>query len=210
MSVGRLTPPVRQLGYIWIVGSATMGSVAALFLAYPPSVFPGQLSPVPPVAPLDGLPALAELGVLTLAAALVLVLVVLALRAPWTSWLPQDVRGRMLLVLLVAGVGSAAWLFAATVTLVARFGTPASLVLGYAGGGLPYALAAATLQRSWAVNLAAAGVSAVLVVAGFVLVAARSEYHPSLFSLYFQYVGYLLGGQVLGYSPGGPLALPVQ
>jgi hypothetical protein len=47
-------------------------------------------------------------------------------------------------------------------------------------------------------------VSAVLVAAGFLLVAARSEYQPSALSLYFQYIGYLFGGRT-GYPPGGPI-----
>ena len=194
-----------------------MGTVAAIFLALPPArqapplqpvlpVQPGSAGSIP-VAPLAALPALAELGVLTLVAALFAVLAVLAWRTPGTSWLPEDARGRTLWALLVGGLGTAAWLFAATVTFGAMFGTPVQLVFGYAGGGLPFALVAAVLQRSAAVNAAAIGASAVLVAIGFILVATRSEYEPNAFRLYFQYIGYLFGGRAIGYPPGGPIRL---
>lgn len=217
VSIRGLSPAVRQLGYAWIIGSVIMGTVATLFLAFPPTpqVSPGQsIFPLPgqpgasgaaPVAPLAGLPPLVRLGVVTLVITLFIGLAVLAWRTPGISWLPEDVRGRMLWVLLTGGAGIAAWLFAATVTFGAGFGRPAQLVLGYLGGGLPFALVAAMLQRSWRVNVAAGGVSAVLVVAGFLLVAG-SEYQPSALSLYFQYIGYLFGGRT-GYLPGGPVRL---
>jgi type VI protein secretion system component VasK len=51
--------------------------------------------------------------------------------------------------LLVGLLGLAAWFFAATVTFGANFPPALQLALGYVGGGLPFALVAALLQRSW-------------------------------------------------------------
>lgn len=90
--------------------------------------------------------------------------------------------------------GLAAWFFAATVTFGAAFTPDLQIVLGYVGGGLPFALIAAMLLRPLAVNLWAAGISLALVLAGFILVAARAPDQPDALRLYFQYILVLLGG----------------
>jgi hypothetical protein len=115
------------------------------------------------------------------------------------AWLtrPQSLlagtrRGRAAWVLLTGGLGLAAWFFAATVTFGAAFPAHLQLFLGYAGGGLPFALVAGALQRSWRVSLAASVLSFLLIVAGTLLVAMRTP-DTSVFTLYFRYLGYLLG-----------------
>jgi hypothetical protein len=102
-------------------------------------------------------------------------------------------RGRAIWVLLIGGLGLAGWFFAATVTFGAVFPPQLQLFLGYAGGGLPFALVAAALHRSWRVSLAASVLSLMLIVAGALLVAMRTPDAGSVFTLYFRYLGYLLG-----------------
>jgi hypothetical protein len=209
-----IPPAARQLGYAWIAGSVIMGTVAVIFLAFPPTPVATPLLPNYPVQsagtaliePLAGLPTPALVAVLALVAALFAVLAALAWRTSGISLLPASARGRIGWALLVGGLGLAAWIFAATVTFGAGFGTTAQLVLAYAGGGLPFALVAAILQRSWKVSVVALCLAAALVAAGFILVASRAE-HQSALSLYFSFIRYLFGSEPAltgGPIPGGP------
>jgi hypothetical protein len=203
--IRRVSPQTRQLGYARIIGSATLGTVALLVLRAKPvspvrplspsgsSVIPGR--PVSaPFPPFILMPGWAQLSILTLLAALFVALLMLGWRTSGVTWLPAEARGRLLWALIVGVAGLAAWFFAATVTFGAGFGQNLQIVLGYAGGGLPFALIASMLLRSWRVNLWAAGISALLVAVGFILVAYRSPGQPSALRLYFQYLSLVFGG----------------
>jgi len=207
----------RQVWYAWLIGSVTMGTVVALFLSFRPpaqgssgqsiqSILPGAPGASDAIVPLAGLPVLARTAVIFLGVMLFAALAVLAWYTSRDSWLPAGTRGWVLWMLLVGVAGLAGWLFAATVTFGANFGPTVQLVLGFAGGGLPFALAAAMLLRSWMINLAAAGISAALVVAGFLLVASRSEYEPNALILYFDYIRYLFSSTPG--LPGNPIIFP--
>lgn len=204
-----LAPEVRQLGYAWITGSVTLGTVALIVLRAKPvlpvlPVTPPPRSPFTPL-PLPGqpvsapfppfalMPGWAQVSILTLLAALGIGLLVVGWRTIGVSWLPETARGRLLWALITGIAGLAAWFFAATVTFGAGFGPNAQIVLGYLGGGLPFALIAAMLLRPLAVNLWAAGLSAILVAAGFILVAAHRPFQGAL-PLYVQYLNIVLGG----------------
>lgn len=200
-----LSSQTRQLGYAWIIGSVTLGTVALLILRVRPKtgIFLPPRQPIAPLQPVTGLqppypfivyPAWARLSVLALFAAGLVALLVLGWRTARVSWLPDNPRGRLLWTLIVAVAGLAAWFFAATVTFGAAFTPSLQIVLGYVGGGLPFALIAAMLLRPLAVNLWAAGISLALVLAGFILVAARAPDQPDALRLYFQYILVLLGG----------------
>jgi hypothetical protein len=201
-----MSPQVRQLGYAWIIGSVTLGTVALLVLRVRPrvgGVFSQQGQQIAPLPPRTGAappypfimyPAWARLSILALFAAVLVVLLVLGWRTTRLSWLPDNPRGRLLWTVIVGVAGLAAWFFAATVTFGAGFGPNLQIALGYAGGGLPFALVAAMLLRPLAINLWAAGISAALIVIGFILVAARSPYQPDALLLYFQYIVTVLGG----------------
>lgn len=96
---------------------------------------------------------------------------------------------------LVDGIGLAGWFFAATVGFAVGF-TPMTLrLLAFLPGGLPFALAAALLQRPWPINLAAAAAAAGLLISGYLLVAGQSEYSPNVFTLYLQYLLFLFHGR---------------
>jgi hypothetical protein len=207
-------PAARQLGYAWIIGSAIMGTVAAIFVAFPPAAVAVPLLPNVPVRsagtsliePLAGLPTVALAAVLALVAVLFAALAALAWRTSGISLLPASARGPIWWALLVGGFGVAAWIFATAVTFGASVGTTAQLVLAYTGGGLPFTLVAAILQRSWKVSAVALCLSAALVAAGVILVASRAQ-HQSALSLYFSFIRYLFGSKPAltgGPIPGGP------
>jgi hypothetical protein len=216
VSLRSTTVAVRQLAFAWAIGSVLMGTVAVLFLAFPARayVFPpgGSLRfslPLPPdavrgdlVVPLVGLPLLARLAVLLLGAALFVALGLLARWSGAASWLPANARGQVLWGLLTGGIGLVGWVFAASVTFALNFGPVWQGMLAFVAGGLPFALAAALLQPSWLVNLGAAGICAVLLVAGFVVVAARPDGGPNAAILALDYVRYLVGPYLPGLSPG--------
>jgi len=197
----------------WIVGSVTMGTVAAIFLSVPvTSTYEGGLPPAQPgtslVKPLAALPLAARVAVLALVVALLAGLAGIAWFTHWESLLPDNARGRGWWAVLTGGLGLAAWFFAATVTFGARFPADLQLVLGYAGGGLPFALMAAMLDRSWRVTLAAAAVCVLFIVAGFLVVSVSSPQAPSAFTLYFRYLGYLLNSpSCAACLQAGPLRL---
>jgi hypothetical protein len=203
-----LAPAVRQLGYAWIIGSVTLGTVALVVLRVGPGlpatapgglyVLPGRAVPAP-FLPYILVPGWAQLSILVLLAALFGALLMLGWRTIGLSWLPDDARGRLLWTVIVAGAGAAAWFYAGTVTFGAGFSPSAQIVLAYLGGGLPFALIAAILLHRPAVSLCAVIMSAALVVIGYILVAAHSP-DQSAFRLYFQYLAVVVGasgGQVV-------------
>jgi hypothetical protein len=218
VGIRTVSPAARQLVLAWVIGSVTMGTVAALFLSFPPLAQPltSLVSPgTSQIEPLAALPLPARVAVLALVVVLFAALAALAWRTPGASLLPASVRGRVWWTLLVGLLGLAAWFFAATVTFGANFSPALQLALGYGGGGLPFALMAALLQRSWRVNLGAVVISVMLLVAGFLLVASRSPGTNAL-SLYFRYIDYLFSsnpglpvGPIHGpRSPFGPIVGP--
>jgi hypothetical protein len=183
--------PVRQLVLTWFAASMLMGTVAEIFLL----LRPAQGGPgIGAVEPLAGLPVPARV----LAVLLVLQLLVLMAAIAWDTseafWLPRDARGCGWWAALTWALGLLAWFFAASVTFGANFSPPWQVALAYLGGGLPFALVAALLQRSPAANLAAAGLSGWLVIVGFILVAAHSAGDPNALSLSFSYLRYMFGG----------------
>ncbi|HEY0450141.1 hypothetical protein [Actinophytocola sp.] len=150
----------RQLVGTWVVGSATTGTLAVLF-----TLDRGGL----PVSPLDTLPVLSLLGVLGMLAALFAALGLLAWGTGEVSWLPDEVRGRVLWTVLVGVAGLAGWGYAAAATFAGGFSLPVQLVLGYVAGGLPFTLIAAMLLRPVRVDAVAVGVAVVLLLAGAVI-----------------------------------------
>ncbi len=158
VGVRTVRPAVRQLALACVIGSITMGTVAALFLSFPPLAQPLTSlvsSGTGQIEPLAALPPSARVAVLALVVVMFAALAALAWGTPGASLLPASVRGRVRWTLLVGLLGLAAWFFAATVTFGANFSPALQLTLGYVGGGLPFALVAALLQRSWRVNLGA-------------------------------------------------------
>jgi hypothetical protein len=173
-----------QVGGAWICGSVLLGTLALMVLQARTAVSPepgsspfrlGNLPAGLGTADLAQLTPLQRLAALLLVGLLFVALAVLGWRTAAASWLPGGTRARLLWAVFVFGGGLAGWSFAAAVTFAAQFGPGAQLVLAYLAGGLPFGLAAAMLLRSWQVNLAAAGTSAVLIVAGLVMIAG----HPS-------------------------------
>lgn len=201
---------VRQLAGAWLCGSVLMGTVAWGFLSAEgtrPVPLPVPARPFsalgtalcagwpPPCGPPSffQLTPLARLAVLTLAALLFLCLALIGWWTAGASWLTGDARARLLWVLLVGVGGLAGWSYAAVVTFAAGFGATAQLILAYTCGGLPFALVAGMLLRPWRVNVAAGGVSAGLVAAGFLMVAG----HPAarnVFALYAEYARSFFSG----------------
>lgn len=156
------------------------------------------------VKPVAALPVLAITAVILLVVLLFAALVVIAWDSPGTSWLPADARGWLWWAALTGVLGLAGWFFAATVTFGANFGPTWQAVLGYAGGGLPFALMAALLQAPRAVNLVAGTACVGLVVLGFVLVAVRDRSDPNALSLSYVYLRYLFSPA----SGGIPVPIP--
>ena len=109
-------------------------------------------------------------------------------RTAAATWLSADTRARLLWVILVGLGGLAGWSFAATVTFAVGFSPLVQGILAYLGGGLPFGLVAGMLLRPWRANLAAIGVSAVPVMAGFLMVAGHSPlYQQNVFAVYADY-----------------------
>lgn len=146
-----------QLGLVWLTGSLTMGTLALVMISGTPA---GQLLSLAALQP--GGRALVYLLLLALVGGMLVV----GWQTAGTSWLTDDPRARLLWALAVAGLGSAGFVYAGLVTIVADFPYGAKLVLGYAGGGLPFALIAAMLQRSLKVNAVAAGAALTGLVVG--------------------------------------------
>lgn len=193
----------------WAVGSVTMGTVAAIFLSVPVlspyqpyPLYPGGHQPFLPdtslIKPMAGLPFAARAAVLALGLTLLAGLAGIAWFTRWESLLPDNARGRTWWFVLTGGLGLAAWFYAATVTFGAQFPADLQLVLGYLGGGLPFALVAAMLDPSWRVSLAAAAGSLLLIVAGFLVVSAGAPQAPNVFILYFRYLSYMLNSPPSG------------
>lgn len=150
---------MRQLLGVWAAGSLTMGTVALIFVQ--DSTSSGALRP------LIDLESQAFL-VLMLVAALLAALAMLSRRAG--SWLTEHGRGRALWTAVVLVGGLAGWGYAATVVLTLQWAPSLLVVLGYVGGGLPFATVAAVLARSKRLAGYALGAALVLLVVGAVLV----------------------------------------
>ncbi len=127
---------VRQLVGTWVVGSATTGTLAVLF-----TLDRGIL----PVQPLATLPVISLLGALGMLAALFAALGLLAWGTLEVTWLPVTRRAGALWVVAVGGGGLAGWGYAAATTFAGGFPLDVQLILGYAAGGLPFALVAGML-----------------------------------------------------------------
>jgi hypothetical protein len=184
-----------QLGGSWGLGSALMGTVALIYLrgtgpvAYPVLRPGGVPSPVL-------LSALARLGIFVLVVGLFVLLGVLGWKTAEASWLAGDGRARVLWALLVGGAGLVGWSFAAVVTFAIHWSGGVQVALAYTAGGLPFALVAAMLARSWRVNATAVAASVLLVAAGFV-VAAGPQGNPNLLVHYADYARSVFTGTPL-------------
>ena len=93
-----------------------------------------------------------------------------ALSGSAASWLTEHARGRAVWTLVVLSGGLAGWGYAATVVVALDWAPSVLLVLAYAGGGLPFAVVAATLGRSERLAAGALGAAVVLLFVGSVLV----------------------------------------
>lgn len=163
----------RQLGLTWLAGSAITGTLAVLF-THDTDGFPFlPLEMLSPGSLFTLAVLLFALGVATLA---------IGWRTQHASWLPNGGRGVLLWTILVAGGGLAGWGYAAAVTFYAEFAPTAQLVLAYTCGGLPFALVAGLLAKPKRMNMAAAFLTAVALLIGFVLLEGR----PSILILYLQ------------------------
>lgn len=169
-----LTAAPTQLALTWLVGSLSLGTVALLFVAGEP---PDLFRPLPAFSPLGLLALVGLFGVLFAG------LLVTVWLTPEASWLAEGARGRVLWAVVVGGAGFAGWGFAATATFLAEWSHGVQLGLAFVGGGLPFALVAAMLQRPWRVAVAAVGAAVVAVVAG-VLIAEVGPY--GVLGHYFQ------------------------
>lgn len=151
---------LRQLALTWLVGSLSLGTVALLLVAGEP---PGAFRTFAHLSPLGVLALLGLFGVLFSG---------LLATVWWTSdasWLAESVQGRVLWALVVAAAGFAGWGYAATVTFLVQWSHGVQLGLAFVGGGLPFALVAAMLQRPWRVALGAASTALVAVIAGVLI-----------------------------------------
>ncbi|GAB1516442.1 hypothetical protein [Actinophytocola sp. KF-1] len=156
----------RQLGLTWLTGAAVTGTIAVLFTT-------GTLGlPFRPLALLSGQ---ARFTLAVLLFALGVALLAIGRRTQHASWLPNGGRGVLLWTILVAGGGLAGWGYAAAVTFEAGFSHTTQLVLAYTGGGLPFALIAGLLAKPKRMNAAAAMLTAVALLIGFVLLDGRPE-----------------------------------
>jgi hypothetical protein len=154
----------RQLGLTWLVGSAITGTLAVLF-----THDTGGL----PFRPLELLSPRSLFTLAVLLFALGVATLAIGWRTQHASWLPNGGRGVLLWTVLVAGGGLAGWGYAAAVTFYAEFSQTAQLVLAYTCGGLPFALVAGLLARPKRMNLAAAFLTAIALLIGFVLLDGR-------------------------------------
>jgi hypothetical protein len=161
----------RQLGLTWLVGSAITGTIAVLFTR-------GGL----PFRPLALLSPSALFTLAVLLFALGLATLAIGWRTQDASWLPNGGRGVLLWTILVAGGGLGGWGFAAAVTFHAEFTTTTQLVLAYTCGGLPFAMITGLLAKPKRMNLAAAMLTAIALLIGFVLLDGR----PAILVLYLQ------------------------
>jgi hypothetical protein len=163
----------RQLGLTWLAGSAITGTLAVLF-----TTGTGGL----PFLPLELLSKQSLFTLAVLLFALGVATLAIGWRTQHASWLPNGGRGVLLWTILVAGGGLAGWGFAAAVTFYAEFALTAQLVLAYTCGGLPFALIAGLLAKPKRMNMAAAMLTAVALLTGFVLLDGRL----SVLTLYLQ------------------------
>ena len=159
-----MSSAARQLTWTWLVGSVSVGTLAVLF-----TFDRGRLA----VRPLALLPPISLLGVLGMLIALFAALGLLAWGTLPATWLPAGARAGALWVVVVGGGGLAGCGFAAAATFAGDSSLGAQLILGYAGGGLPFALMAALLLEPRRVNAAALGIIVVLLLAGVVIMDGR-------------------------------------
>jgi hypothetical protein len=163
----------RQLGLTWLACSAITGTIAVLF-----THDTGGL----PFRSLAILSPQARFTLAVLLFALGLAMLAIGWRTQHASWLPNGGRGVLLWTILVAGGGLGGWAFAAAVTFHAGFAPTAQLVLAYTCGGLPFALIAGLLAKPKRMNLAAAALTGIALLAGLVLLDGR----PAILVLYLQ------------------------
>jgi len=154
----------RQLGLVWLAGSSVTGTLAILFTTGASGL---------PFIPLALLSPTSLFTLAVLLFALAVATLAIGWRTQHASWLPNGGRGVLLWTILVAGGGLAGWGFAAAVTFHAEFAHTAQLVLAYTCGGLPFALVAGLLAKPKRMNMAAAGLTAIALLSGFVLLDGR-------------------------------------
>jgi hypothetical protein len=173
---------VIQLAGAWACGSVLLGTLALLVTAAIGVGGPtGRAAfDLPAATALAAFTPVQRLAAVGLVVALFVALGVLGWRTAAATWLDGDARTRLLWVLVTGGGGLAGWAYAAGITYAAGFTPGAQILLAYLGGGLPFALVAGMLQRPWRVNVAAAGLSAALVAAGFLMVAWHPVVSPQL------------------------------
>lgn len=152
--------PARQLMWTWLVGSVSVGTLAVLF-----TFDRGTLA----IRPLSQLAPISLLGVLGMLIALFTALGLLAWGTPAATWLPDHARGGALWVVVVGVGGLTGCGFAAAATFAGDFSLAAQLILGYLGGGLPFALMAAVLLKPPRANAAALGIIVLLLLIGVVI-----------------------------------------
>lgn len=189
---------ITQVAGAWACGSVFMGTVALLFLVSQRLLFgpglggePSWACPQPITQELCRslslylLTPIERLAVVALVAMLFVSLAVLLWRTVAATWLADDARAKLLWIVVVGFGGLTGWSFAALVTFTAGFSPVTQLILAYTAGGLPFALFASMLLRPWRANVAAIGVSAGLVAAGFLMMAGHSPTYPqNVFTLY--------------------------
>jgi hypothetical protein len=173
---------VVQLAGAWACGSVFLGTLALLVTQVLGQAGPTGRSAfdLPAGTALAAFTPLERLAAVALVLALFAVLGVLGWRTTAATWLAGEARIRLTWVLVTGVGGLAGWGYAAGITYAAGFSPGAQLLLAYLGGGLPFALVAGMLQRPWRVNVAAAGLSAALVGAGFLMVAWHPAVYPQL------------------------------
>jgi hypothetical protein len=105
-----------------------------------------------------------------LVGALFLALFALGWRTATATWLRWgDPRSVLLWTLLVGAAGLGGWAFAAAVTFEQGFSLTTQLVLAYTCGGLPFTLVAGMLARPWKLNVAAAVLTAIALLTGWLM-----------------------------------------
>lgn len=191
-----------QVAGAWGCGSVFLGTVALVFVISRGPILrltglgatPLVVCPQPIVGggcsslSLFQLTPAERLAVIALVAMVFVSLAVLVWRTAAATWLAGDTRARLLWVVVVGMGGFAGWSFAAVVTFAAGFSPLTQLILGYSCGGLPFGLVAGMLLRPWRANVAALGISAALVAAGFLMVAGQPPPYPrNVFTLYADY-----------------------
>lgn len=201
------SPVTWQLAGTWLSGSLLMGTVALVFILSEhlsaPGPFPiGRAFPPIPIDPprlrgpsLFGLTPVERLAVIACVAGLFVLLAAIAWLSAQASWLAGDGRASLLWALLVWGGGLAGWSYAAVATFATGFSAGDQIILAYTAGGLPFVLLAAMLLRPWQVTAAAAASAALLMAAGYLMVAGQVSPLNSVISVYADYARMFFAAQ---------------